>query len=154
MAQLLAGGVYHRFHRFDRVHMEGLRTILAGTKFAQSIELIEFCEIMTFELQPSCGVMRKPLSEGRVRRDLFAPLTDLCLRLLNRRSFLLKSLLAGSVRSGASGVKWKRNRVSRNEVWTQKRSSYRLPLNRTAAEGGPLRAAHLDSKKFPHLLHD
>ena len=41
MAQLLAGGVYHRFHRFDRVHMEGLRTILAGAKFAQSIELIE-----------------------------------------------------------------------------------------------------------------
>lgn len=77
MAQLLAGGVYHRFHRFDRVHMEGLRTILAGTKFAQSIELIEFCEIMTFELQPSCG--HKRLSQGRARRDLFASPTDLCL---------------------------------------------------------------------------
>ena len=79
MAQLLAGGVYHRFHRFDRVHMEGLRTILAGTKFTQSIELIEFCEIMTFELQPPCEVMRKPLSQCRARRDLFAPPTDLCL---------------------------------------------------------------------------
>jgi hypothetical protein len=79
MAQLLAGGVYHRFHRFDRVHMEGLRTILAGTKFTQSSELIEFCEIMTSELQPSCGVMRKPLSQGRARRDLFAPQNDLCL---------------------------------------------------------------------------
>ena len=59
MAQLLAGGMHHRFHRFDRLHMEGLRTILAGAKFAQPIELIEFCEIMTSELQPSCGVMRK-----------------------------------------------------------------------------------------------
>jgi hypothetical protein len=40
MAQLLAGGVCHRFRRFDRVHMEGLRTILADTKFVQIIERI------------------------------------------------------------------------------------------------------------------
>ena len=40
---------------------------------------IEFCEIMTFELQPPCEVMRKPLSQCRARRDLFAPPTDLCL---------------------------------------------------------------------------
>jgi hypothetical protein len=48
MAQLLAGGVCHRFRRFDRVHMEGLRTILADTKFAQIIERIEFCEVTTY----------------------------------------------------------------------------------------------------------
>jgi len=44
MAQLLAGGVCHRFHRFDRVHMEDLRTILAATKFAQIIERIDVFE--------------------------------------------------------------------------------------------------------------
>ena len=37
------------FRRFDRVHMEGLRTILADTKFAQIIERIEFCEVLPEE---------------------------------------------------------------------------------------------------------
>jgi len=39
-----------------------------------------------------------------------------------RRSFLPKSLLSRRVRSRTLEVKWKRNRVSRNEGWTQKRS--------------------------------
>jgi hypothetical protein len=102
MAQLLAGGVYHRFHRFDRVHMEGLRTILAGTKFTQSSELIEFCEIMTSELQPSCGVMRKPLSQGRARGDLFAPPIDLCLPLRHRGQIRSTSTRQLSLRTGFS----------------------------------------------------
>lgn len=98
MAQLLAGGVYHRFHRFDRVHMEDLRTILAGTKFAQS-ELIEFCEIMTFELQPSCGVMHKRLSQGRARRDLFASPIDVCLPLRHRGQIRFTNTLQLSLRT-------------------------------------------------------
>ena len=35
MAQLLAGDMHHRFHCFNRVHMEDLRTILADPKFAK-----------------------------------------------------------------------------------------------------------------------
>jgi hypothetical protein len=49
MVQLLADGVCRCFHRFDRFHMEDLRKILAGTKFARLIKRIEFCEVTTFE---------------------------------------------------------------------------------------------------------
>jgi hypothetical protein len=62
--------------RVPRAEDQGHRP--AGRQFAQLIEWlalrIEFCEVTTFELQPSCGVMRKPLSQARARRDLFAPL--------------------------------------------------------------------------------
>jgi hypothetical protein len=102
MAQLLAGGMYHRFHRFDRLHMEGLRTILAGTKFARSVARIEFCEVTTFELQPSCEVMRKPLSQGCARRDLFASPIDLCLSLRHCGQIRFTSTLRPVVTYGFS----------------------------------------------------
>src|ERR1700674_774912 len=53
----------------------------------------------------------------------------------NRRSFLRKSLLAGSVRSGASRLIWKRKRVSRNEVWTQKRSFLSIAFKSSVGRG-------------------
>ncbi len=87
MAQLLAGGMHYRFHRFNRLHMEGLRTTLAGTKFAQSVARTEFCEVTTFELQPSCGAMQTRLSQGGTRGDLFASPIDLRLPLRDRGRF-------------------------------------------------------------------
>ena len=53
----------------------------------------------------------------------------------NRRSFLPKFLLAGSVRSGASRVIWKRKRVSRDEVWTQKRSFLSIAFKSYSGRG-------------------